>query len=263
MADGLTQNEVPTTGTPGSDLYHDLAHLYDLIVQPGPCEQFYRDLAQEKCGKVLELACGTGRLTIPLARDGHSVTGVDSSFSMLKLAHQKSRIERLQVELLNADMRLFEIGARFGLVVVGSNSLAHLITTDDIRACFRCVRRHLEPDGIFAFDIINPDINALAQPPSRRTRLDLGPNPSSAMPIEEESTYDPVTQLRTLRWHLFGSRITAAAALAPMVLRTIYPQELPLLLEIEGLTLVGRYGDFARNDLSHQSLNQVCIARVM
>jgi SAM-dependent methyltransferase len=243
-------------------MLYDFAHLYDLIVQPGPCETFYRDLARERGGKVLELACGTGRLTLPPARDGHPVTAIDSSSAMLKLARKKSRSERLDITFLHADMRSLKVSARFSLVVVGSNSLAHLTTSEDIRACFRCVRRHLGPDGVFAFDIINPDIKALAQAsPGRRVRIDLGPNPSSAIPIEEETTYDPVAQLRTSHWHLRDSSIPAPAALAPLVLRLIYPQELPLLLETEGLTLISRFGDFARNPLTRESLNQVCIAR--
>jgi SAM-dependent methyltransferase len=210
---------------------------------------------------VLELACGTGRLTLPLARDRHPVTAIDSSSAMLKVAHSKSRSERLNITFLEGDMRSFELSARFALVVVCSNSLAHLTTSDDIRACFRCVRRHLKPGGLFAFDVINPNIKALARVPGKRVRLDLGPNPSSAIPIEEESTYDPVAQLRTSQWHLCEHSMPGPWVLAPIVLRLIYPQELPLLLETEGLTLVSRFGDFARNPLTQESLNQVCIAR--
>jgi 2-polyprenyl-3-methyl-5-hydroxy-6-metoxy-1,4-benzoquinol methylase len=56
---------------------YDLPLLYDLIVRPGPCEAFYRKLASCTGGPVLELACGTGRLTVPLALVGHDVVGLD------------------------------------------------------------------------------------------------------------------------------------------------------------------------------------------
>ena len=66
------------------------AELYDAIVQPGPCEAFYRDEARRRGGPVLELACGTGRLTVPIARDGHDVVGLDASEAMLTAAAHKA-----------------------------------------------------------------------------------------------------------------------------------------------------------------------------
>ncbi len=69
---------------------YDVADLYDAIVPPGPCEAFYRQEARARGGPVLELACGTGRLTLPLARDGHDVVGLDASEAMLAGARRKA-----------------------------------------------------------------------------------------------------------------------------------------------------------------------------
>src|SRR5690349_8398997 len=63
---------------------YDVPGLYDRVVRTGPCESFYGDLARQTGGPILELACGTGRLTIPLARDGHEVVGLDASRTMLR-----------------------------------------------------------------------------------------------------------------------------------------------------------------------------------
>ena len=234
--------------------------LYDRIVRPGPCGPFYSGLARQVASPVVELACGTGRLTLPLARDGHDMIGFDASPAMLRAAREKARMEGLEVAFVEGDMRSFALGRRFGLVVVGCNSLAHLTGIEDLRACFRCIRRHLAPGGVFAFDAVNPDPGALARLPSEGVRLDLGPNPSSAIAVEEAASYDPVRQVRTANWRMlepgagFGS-----GEVAPLRLRLIFPQE--LLLEAEGLELVVRCGDFARNPLTGESLNQVCLAR--
>ncbi|TIP91247.1 MAG: class I SAM-dependent methyltransferase [Mesorhizobium sp.] len=69
---------------------YDLPSLYDAVVTPGPCEPFYRRLACSTGGPILELACGTGRLTIPLALDGHEVVGLDASYPMIRAARAKA-----------------------------------------------------------------------------------------------------------------------------------------------------------------------------
>lgn len=241
---------------------YDLAELYDAIVQPGPCEAFYREEARRWGGPVLELACGTGRLTLPLARDGHEVVGLDASGAMLEAARGKAAQLGLRPGFVLGDMRDFDLGRRFGLVVISCNSLAHLTDRDDLRACLAAVRRHLAPGGALAFDVVLPDPRILAQPEGVARRLDLGPNPASAIQAEEWAQYDAVRQVRVSHWsirHPDG----AEQAMAPLVLRQFFPQELPLLLEAEGLELVERHGDFARNPMEAWSLNQVCVARAM
>ncbi len=239
---------------------YDDPHLYDEVVRPGPCDGFYRDVAAETGGPVLELACGTGRLTIPLARDGHDVTGLDASPSMLRAAQAKAGAEGVSVLLRTGDMRSFSLGRRFRLVLVTCNSLAHLESNDALVSCLSGIREHLAEDGILAFDIVHPRPSALAACDGRTVRLDLGINPSSGIPVEEEAHYDPVRQVRTARWRI-GAGAGGGKPLAPLALRQIFPQELELLLQASGLRLTARYGDFARRPLSADSLNQICLAR--
>ena len=250
---------VINTGVDAPSLY-GAADLYDAIVQPGPCESFYREEARRAGGPVLELACGTGRLTLPLARDGHAVVGLDTSRPMLAAARRKAWECGLDVAFIQGDMRDFDLGGRFALVIISCNSLAHLSEPEDILACLTTVRRHLAPGGTLAFDVVQPDLRALSRPERGPRRLDLGPNPSSAIEAEEVSSYDPVTQLRTSHWRIRRAG-QPEQAMAPLVLRQFFPRELPLLLGAAGLALVARHGDFARNPLGPGSLNQICLAR--
>ena len=255
---GIGTMEMSTRGGPPS--LYSAAELYDAIVQPGPCETFYLEEARRARGSVLELACGTGRLTIPLARDGHVVVGLDTSPDMLAAARRKAREGGLDATFLLGDMRAFDLGRHFALVIISCNSLAHLTETEDVLACLSAVRRHLAPGGKLAFDVVQPDLRALSHPGHEARRLDLGPNPSSAIEAEEVSSYDPVTQLRTSQWRVRSAGLPAQD-MAPLVLRQFFPRELPLLLAAAGLELVERHGDFARNPLGRGSLNQICIAR--
>lgn len=239
---------------------YDYPTLYDLIVRSGPCEAFYRELARRSEGPILDMACGTGRLTIPLAADGHRVIGVDASAAMLSAANAKVSAEKLKVEFVRGDIRTVNLNQRFALVVVGCNSLAHLITNDDLEAGLANIRRHLAPGGVFAFDIVNPRLEVLAPSETEAVRLDLGPNPSAAIAVEEVASYDSVRQVRTARWST--GAVESKRQLAPLQLRLIFPQELRTLLKTVGLELRARYGDFAKNPLTADSLNQICVARV-
>jgi SAM-dependent methyltransferase len=234
--------------------------LYDRMVRPGPCEAFYRDLARQTGGPILELACGTGRLTIPLASEGHEVVGLDASRAMLRATQAKAQAEDLEITFVQGDMRAFDLGRRFPLVILCCNSLAHLTSNEDVQAGLACVLKHLSPGGLFVFDIMNPNVRALARSHAECVRLDLGPNPSSAIAVEEVASYDPVQQIRIAQWRVLEPD-AKAHEVEPLSLRVFFPQELPLLLEAAGLELAARYGDFAGNPLTGDSLNQICISR--
>lgn len=104
---------------------------------------FYSALAARTGGPVLELACGTGRLTVPLA-----AVGLDIDREMLALARRRGARQ-----LVRADMRRFALARRFRLVVLAYNSLQLLLDDDDLVACLRCARSHLEPGGAMALEV--------------------------------------------------------------------------------------------------------------
>ena len=238
---------------------YDMPEVYDAIVPRGPCEGFYRHEAK-RGGPVLELACGTGRLTLPIARDGHEVIGLDASPAMLAAASRRAAQRGTAARFVLGDMRDFDLGRHFRLVIVSCNSLAHLTRTEDLRRCFAAVRQHLAPGGVFAFDVVQPNLRLLTRPEQKSRRLDIGPNPSSAIEAEEVTRYDPIAQVRFSQWRI-RLQHGGGQTMVPLALRQFFPQELPLLLEAGGLKLVARYGDFARNRLGPESLNQVCLAQ--
>lgn len=123
------------------------------LVNPAPVEAlaWVRRHASETGGPVLELACGTGPMLAALAADGHEAVGLDASETMLDLA--RGRLAALPLEaagrvrLVRGDMREFSLDRTFALALVADNSLREVETVDAMRACLRCIRRHLEPDG--------------------------------------------------------------------------------------------------------------------
>lgn len=100
--------------------------------------------AHETGGPILELACGTGTLLGPLARDGHEVVGLDLCDAMLDIA--RTELDG-RITLVKGDMADFDLGRAFGLVILADNSFRELETRDAMLACLCCVRLHLRPGG--------------------------------------------------------------------------------------------------------------------
>lgn len=205
-------------------------------------ERFYLEEAKKSHGRVLELACGSGRLTIPIAQQGVEIIGADLSRPMLDAARAKASRAGVDVPFVEADMRNFDLPGKFAGILIPGNSLLHLLSIDDLKQCFASVRRHLAPRGRLVFDISKWD----STPLTRELKV-------NGITIEETATYDAAEQVRHVTWAFPDSRKIEYR------LRVIYPQELLLLLDAAGFRLEARYGEFPREPFDSSSPRQVCI----
>lgn len=145
-------------------MYHQLAHLYDW---PGALEFskniLARDLAVFKAqrlippSKILDLACGTGTLTLALAQHGYQTMGLDLSTSMLAQANRKQSAletsQTLAVHFQEGDMRYFLLDEPVDAIVCHHDSLNHLSNETELRGTFLQVAQALKPGGLFLFDL--------------------------------------------------------------------------------------------------------------
>ena len=258
VGDGVSR--IKCMPEPGSDFY-DFPDLYDALLPIGAHVPFYVDLARQQAGAVLELACGTGQLTIPIALTGLPTVGLDLSAAMLDVAKKRASEAGATVEFLQGDMRDFASGREFKLIIVARNSLLHLLSTEDLLAALTAVRRHLAQDGMFAFDIFNPNVALLARPAGQRFAV-MEENTAKFGPLSVEATndYDAATQVNRATWFVSTPDRRDAWTL-PLTLRSIFPQELPLLLSAAGLELISRFGELDRAPFGPRSRVQVCLCR--
>jgi len=142
-----------------SYLARDFARFYDWTY--AECNEdipFYFALAHEHGAPLLELACGTGRLTIPLARQGFAITGIDISPEMLEIAQEKLNREvpevRERVRFRQVNMSDFDLPDRVNLAFIPVASFFHLHSSSERRSCLSSVRRHLSPRGALVVDLI-------------------------------------------------------------------------------------------------------------
>jgi hypothetical protein len=158
-------------------------------------------------------------------------------------------------------MRGFALNRDFNLIFVARNSLLHLLSTADLLAAFTAVRRHLAPGGLFAFDIFNPDVRWLSRPRGQRFPvMEVSTERFGPLVVEETADYDSSTEVNRGTWYISTAE-RRDAWIVPMVLRSIFPQELPSLLSAAGLELVGRFGELSRAPFGAGSRVQVCLCR--
>jgi SAM-dependent methyltransferase len=166
-----------------TDVYHEehFARFYDWSCGSRDADiPFYIDFVREHGSPVLEVACGTGRVTIPLARAGFRTVGLDHSEPMLRRARAKIEREpvavRKRMTLHHADMRRFELGERFGAVLVPDAALFHLGSDESLSACFSCLYVHTDDDGAVVVDVVAPARMAdQLVGPERVLRAELNP----------------------------------------------------------------------------------------
>ena len=145
------------------DLYDPAVYDASTVAPVGDID-FYLELAREADAgglPVLELACGTGRVAIPIAREGVCVVGLDRSPAMLGRAREKSA-GMGTVRWVEGDMRDFALPERFGLALIPFRSFQHLLTVADQLSCLHCIHRHLAPGGRLALHLFNPDLVRIA-----------------------------------------------------------------------------------------------------
>jgi SAM-dependent methyltransferase len=243
-----------------SDIY-DHPALYDTLLPARAHVPYYVDLARQASGDVLELACGTGQLTVPIADAGLPAVGLDLSAPMLTAARQRAATANLSVEYVLGDMRDFDLDRKFALIFIARNSLLHLHSTEDLLAAFAAVRRHMAPGAIFAFDIFNPNVRLLARPAGERFPVfQVETEAFGKLSVEETMDYDPATQVGRGRWYISAPGNPDAWVL-PLELRNIFPQELPLLLAAGGFHLKSRMGDLSQTPFDSASRFQVCVCQ--
>jgi SAM-dependent methyltransferase len=217
-----------------------------------PSEAFYAALAQEVGGSVLEIACGTGLATIPIARLGLDVTGADIARPMLDHARAKSR--DLPIEWVEADARRMRLGKQFRFIFITGNAFQAFLAREDQEALLATVRAHLEPDGVFAFETRNPSGTDLSTFLDEHPWQEYTDAQGRRVRLTETQVYDAMTQV--MHWTLYRRWMDAdqqQPRVSRIACRFTYPQELRALLHYNGLRVIEQYGDWQRGQLTAAS----------
>jgi SAM-dependent methyltransferase len=252
-------------------LYETCATFYDADYASAGYDHdvpFYVELAKEAFREtgapVLELGCGTGRVLLPIAREGVEIVGVDASAGMLARLEEHPADEpaevRRRVRTLRGDVRTVDArglagsAGGFGLVTAPFRVVHHLVTADDQRAFLRNAARHLTsngaPAGTLVFDLFQPDYSMVADEPSTSVDIERT-EPETGRTVRRVSSSHHHPELQTFdvafEWLIEGpggEEETVEAGSS--TLRWFTRAELELLLELEGFEVMDVWGDFER-----------------
>ncbi len=140
--------------------YNKLAKFYDFIYFDNCDLDFYLEEARNAKGPLLEIACGTGRISLILAKRGYDVTGLDNSSAMLN-EFKKKIIENKDISIYKRDMRDFSLGRKFGLIILPYRSFLHLKNDHERLNTLKCIFNHLEKNGKAIIHLYNPTMEDL------------------------------------------------------------------------------------------------------
>lgn len=210
---------------------------------------FYSRELASCTGPVLEVACGTGMILIPLLKRGIDIYGFDLSGPMLQKLFARAGSENLsdvRRRVSQQNMIDFRIDAEFEIALIPARSFLHLPTQDAQIACLRNIRRHLRDDGTLVLNFFTPGLSGLL------SRVD--PNPDFAdfgeyphpdgkgiINVSMRQTNDLSEQVQHITWRF---EVDGQVHESPMLVRWIYKKEFELLAKLSGFAVAQLYSGF-------------------
>jgi SAM-dependent methyltransferase len=263
-----SQKHQPPVWDSSSDFYDPLANYYDalrdIIGLPPP--RFYQDLITKRTWSILELGCGTGVITRALADqlleqhgslDKVRVVGIDASAEMLRIARGSDN----RVEWIQGDMRDPPLEGRFDLIVCCYYTLQYMLTDEDVSGVFNSARSLLQPYGVFAFDIYQPNFDYLKDPRTNQTIRSSVDAEGRILELREDARYDGAARVLRLDWRLIRQEPQGptVVARARQYVAQYTAGDIDRLLRGAGLRMLARFGDMDRSSFTPLSKRQVVV----
>lgn len=199
-------------------------------------EQAFRRYGTGAIRALVDLGCGTGNHSIPLAQRGYRVTGVDLSGDMLRVARGKSTEAGIGVNWVEGDVRNVHAGGPFDAGLLMFSVLGYLLPNEDVMAALGNARRHIRSEGLLAFDVwYGPAV--LTIKPSDRVKIVPASGGKVIRVVNSKlDTRHHLCEVRYHLWRLIGDRVEAESEELHVV-RYFFPMELELMLSQTGFAL--------------------------
>ena len=242
------------------DLIYD-ANIYDGMNTSMDDLQFYkRWLPKNKDARILELCCGTGRLTLPIAKDGYDISGVDYTASMLHQAKMKAAEAGLRINFIQADIRTLDLQKKYDLIFIPFNSIHHLYENEDLFKVLHVVKNHLKDGGLFLLDCFNPNIRYIVEGEKEQQEIaTYTTGDGREVSIKQTMRYENKTQINRIEWHYFING--EFNSIQNLDMRMFFPQELDSYLEWNGFSIIHKYGGFEEEIFNDDSEKQVFVCQ--
>jgi SAM-dependent methyltransferase len=252
--------EIRKTDYRVGDLIYD-ANIYDGLNTFLYDLPFYKKwLPKDQNARILELCCGTGRLTLPIAKEGYSICGVDNSFRMLEQAKLKAFKERLKIEFIEADIRTLDLPDKYDLIFIPFNSIHHLYQNQDLFDTLNAVKKHLKDNGFFLLDCFNPNIRYIVEAEKEFNKIaEYTTDDGRKVAIKQIMKYENKAQINRIEWHYFIN--DKFHSIQNLDMRMYFPQELDTYLKWFGFTIIHKFGNFDEEIFDDNSEKQIFVCK--
>lgn len=240
--------------------------------------RFYIQLVRRlRPRRVLELAAGSGRVTVPLADAAAeidcAIVGLEISEAMLEEAERKKAAlkdaARRRLTFVRGDLRAWQAPEPFDLVLAPCSSLAHLLTLEDQLAAWRRAHENVVPGGRFVVDLVMPNLVAYADslqtPPRTPVEVDIDTtdgNTGERLLRHKTTRYIPHEQRAEIRfvYDKLLHNVSTERYVSDFLSHVYYPREVELLFMVGGFEVESRFGDYRMRPLKNTSPAMIFVA---
>jgi len=244
-----------------SEFHNKMAKYYDLYSTGVEGDvKFYLKECKKARGKVLEIACGTGRILIPAMKAGVDITGLDLSREMTDILKEKAKKVGLKPKIVLANMRDFKLKDKFALIIVPYRSFLHMKTYKDQKKALKNFYYHLKPGGRLILNVFNPHLERIARgfyPKELRREV------KHQYRYWDEGKYDLTNQIITAiqTVELLDNRNRAIKSTkAKLTIGYIFPLQFKAMLEIAGFKRSEIFDGFSGKKLKADAKEMVLVA---
>jgi len=233
-----------------------VAGFYDVVyekIRDKIDRKFYIDRILATEGPVLEVGCGSGRLLVEALEKGADIYGIDLSNNMLDVLRSKIKPEE-QHRISQDDMRDFYLNKKFKLIYAPFRVFSHMYTVSDQLNALKCIKNHLDDDGVFIFDLYVPNPLMIYKDTDAYTDYDAEIEPGKTLRRIVSIKADYINQLNTIYTNFEVEDITGINSFENKFnMRYYFRYELEHLIKLSGLKLKNMYGDYNYSPLSNTS----------
>ncbi len=259
---------VTTNGYEIISKYYDSAYAKKADLTDLP---FYLELAERAGGPVLEIACGIGRVMLPVARKGIEIHGVDNSAPMLAVLREHVAKEPVEVQRrvhqYEGDMRDFRLGREFPLVMIPFRPMQHMLTVDDQVSALKTAAAHLGPGGTLAFDVFYPKYEVMWEKVGEEVlELEWASPEDPSLMVRRYFKKESVDKIGQIFYFTFifrtyrGEEMVREEREAFSLGYYTYPH-LRALFRLAGLEVMEEYGSFEKAALDNDARQMIFVLR--
>lgn len=253
--------------------YDTHSELYDHLYLGLPGEkEFYVSESLRYNPPVMEIGCGTGRITIPVAQAGVDIVGIDNSDGLLKEAENKIKSLKTipgNIELINADMRTFSLDKKFNLIIIPYRAFLHMHSVEDQKKTLKNIYNHLAPNGTLIMNMFFPRIDVMDSYMNQlgtvvkhvKTLEANNGNRKIVFDSREYSSYSQLIKQFFIVEEINPEGVVVSKQYFPLTLRWVNRYEMEHLLVLSGFKIENLYGWFDKREFSDNSEEMIWVAR--